>query len=93
MVFTKYDQFLRNVGIDLEDCHYEDQSINVSDRAKAREAKKIFEKHFLEPLGKNVPWVQLRGGFRIGYPGDILIFFDSHEQARDTLRLSYCGDS
>src|SRR6266404_3689424 len=72
-VFTKYDQFSRNIGIDLEDRHYEDQSINVSKKAKAREAKKIFEEHFLRPLGKGIPWVQLRGGFRIKYPGHIMI--------------------
>ncbi len=84
-MFTKYDQFLRNVGIDLEDRHDEDRRINVSKKAKAREAKKIFEEHFLGPLGEGIPWVQLRGGFRIKYPGNILIFFDSHEQARDTL--------
>jgi len=46
---TKYDQLLRNVAIDLEDRHYGDRSINVSKKAKAREAKKIFEKHFLGP--------------------------------------------
>jgi len=76
---------LRNVGIDLEDRHDEDRSINVSTKAKAREAKKIFKEQFLGPLGEGIPWVKLRGGFRIKYPGNILIFFDSHEQARSTL--------
>ena len=84
-MFTKYDQFLRNVGIDLEDRHDEDRSINVSKKAKTREAKKIFKRHFLGPLGEGIPWVQLRGGFRTKYPGNILIFFDSHEQARRML--------
>jgi len=76
---------LRNVAIDLEDHNYEDPSIDVSKEAKEKVAKEIFEEHFLEPLGKGFPWVQLGGGFRINYPGNILMFFDSYEQARGTL--------
>ncbi len=60
-VFTKYDQFLRNVAIDLEDRNYEDPSIDVSKEAKEKEAKEIFDKHFLGPLGEGVPWVRLQG--------------------------------
>jgi len=78
-VFTKYDQFLRNVAIDLEDRHDKDRSIDVSKKAKAKAAKQIFEEHFLGPLGGGVPWVQMRGGFRIEYLGNIMIFFGSHE--------------
>jgi len=74
-MFTKYDQFLRNVGIDLEDRHDQDRSINVSKKAKARAAKEIFEEHFLGPLGDSIPWVQMRGEFRIKYTDSILIFF------------------
>ncbi len=84
-MFTKYDQYLRNVGIDLEDRHDQDRSIKVSKKAKARAAKEIFEEHFLGPLGKDIPWVQMRGEFRIKYPGNTLIFFGSYEQARGTL--------
>ncbi len=84
-MFTKYDQFLRNVEIDLEDCNYDDPNVNASKEAKETAAKEIFEEHFLGPLGEGVPWVWLRGGFRVKYPGNILIFFDSHEQARGTL--------
>ncbi len=88
-MFTKYDQFLRNVGFDLEDRHYEDRSIDVSKKAKARAAKKVFEEHFLGPLGtKGIPWVQLQGGFRMKYPENILIFFDRNGQATGTLRHS-----
>ncbi len=78
MLFTKYDQFLRNVEIDLED-RYEGQSINVSKEEIETAAMGIFDEHFLGPLGEGVPWVWLRGRFRIKYPGNILIFFDSHE--------------
>jgi len=91
-VFTKYDQFLRNVGIDLEDRHDQDPSISVSKKAREKAAKKIFEEHFHGPLGKGIPWVTMQGGFRIKYPGNILIFSDSHGQARDTLRHSNPGD-
>jgi len=56
VVFTKFDQFLRNVEIDLED---EDPSIDpdLSEEAKEKVAKEIFEEHFLDPLGDGVPWV------------------------------------
>jgi len=73
VVFTKYVQFLRNVVIDLEDRHYKDPNIDVSEEAKEMAVKQTFEDHFLGPLGKGIPWVQLRGGFRIKYPGNILI--------------------
>jgi len=88
-VFTKYDQFLRNVGIDLEDHHYEDPSIDASKEAKETAAKAIFEEHYLGPLVEGVPWVTLRGGFKTKYSGNILMSFDSYEQARGTLWCSY----
>ena len=62
-MFTKYDQFLRNIVIDLEDRNYEDPSIDVSKEAKEKATKETFQEHFLYPLGEGVPWVQLRGGF------------------------------
>ncbi len=84
-VFTKYDLFLRNVAIDFEDRNYDDPSIDASKEAKEKAAKEIFEEHFLGALGEGIPWVQLGGRFRIKNPGNILIFFDRHEQARGTL--------
>ncbi len=84
-MFTKYDQFVRNVEIDLEDCNYYDPNIDASMEAKEKAAKDIFAEHFLGRLGKGIPWVRLRGEFRVKYPGNILIFFDSHEQARGAL--------
>jgi len=89
VVFTKYDQFLRNVTIDLQDCNYYDPSIDASKEAKEKAAKEIFEEHFLRPLGEGIPWVRMRGGFRATYTGNILIFFDSHGQARGVLLHSY----
>ena len=61
VIFTKYDQFLRNVGIDLEDCKDEDPSVDISQKAKEKAAKEIFEEHFMRPLGEHVPWVQFQG--------------------------------
>jgi len=66
---------LRNVAIDLDDCNYDNPSIDASKEAKEKAAKRIFEEHFLGPLGEGIPWVQMRGGFRIKYAGNILIFF------------------
>jgi len=91
-VFTKYDQFLRNVGIDLEDRNYTDPSIDVSKAAKENAAKEIFEEHFLGPLGKGVPWVRLRGGFRVKCLRNVLMSFDSYESTRGTLWHAYRGD-
>jgi len=84
-VFTKDDQFLRNVEIDLEDHNYEDPSIDVSNEAKEKAAKERFEEHFLDPLGQGVPWVRLRGGFRVDCLDKLLMFFGSYEQASRTL--------
>jgi len=84
-VFTKYDQFLRNVVIDLEDRNYVDPSIDVSEEAKKKAAEEIFEEHFLGPLGDHVPWVRLRGGFRVKCLGNVLTSFDSYEPARGSL--------
>ncbi len=72
VVFTKYDQFLRNVEIDMED---KDPSIDLSEVAKEKAAKEIFEEHFLDPLGESVPWVRLRGGVRVKMPRQIADVF------------------
>ncbi len=84
-MFTKYDQFLRNVEYDLEDQHVEDPSIDVSKAAIEKAANEIFEEHYLGPIGEGVPWVRLRGAFRVKCLGEIQMFFDSYEQARGTL--------
>ncbi len=54
-----------DVGIDLEDRNYEDQSIDISEEAKAKAAKEIFEEHFLGPLGEHVLWVRFQGEFGV----------------------------
>jgi hypothetical protein len=62
-VFTKYDQFLRNVGIDLEDRNDEDPTVDISEEAQEKAAKEIFQEHYLGPLGEDVPWVRFEGEF------------------------------
>ncbi|KAH9159527.1 hypothetical protein EDB89DRAFT_2236766 [Lactarius sanguifluus] len=52
VVFTKYDQFRRNVQIHLEDFGSPDD--NVSDVTE-----KLFQEHYLHPLGDNVKFVRL----------------------------------
>ena len=53
-VFTKYDQFLRNVKMDVLDDpdKYVDQSVSEV-------AKEQFQEHYLRPLGDDVKYVQL----------------------------------
>ncbi len=83
-MFTKYDQFLIDVRIDLEDRNDEDPSIDVSEEAQERAVKEIFEEHFLRPLGEGVVWVRLQGEFGIKFLGDVLMFF-RYGPERDTL--------
>ncbi|KAF8256665.1 hypothetical protein EI94DRAFT_1821020 [Lactarius quietus] len=52
-VFTKYDQFLRNVKIDLEDYG------NPDDNTTSNVAEKLFEEHYLRHLGDGAKFVRL----------------------------------
>ena len=53
-VFTKYEQFLRDVKDDVSD--YPDKYLN---RSVSEVAKERFEEHYLRPLGEDVGYVQL----------------------------------
>ena len=53
-VFTKYDQFLYNVEMDVLDDP--DKYLN---RSVSEVAKEQFEEHYLHPLGEDVGYVQL----------------------------------
>ena len=57
-VFTKYDQFLRNVKMDVTDDP--DKYLN---RSVSEVAKEIFQEHYLHPLGDDVGYVQLESEF------------------------------
>ena len=53
-VFTKYDQFLRNVKMDIDD-----NQDKYLDRSVSEVAKEQFQEHYLHPLGEDVGYVQL----------------------------------
>ena len=59
-MFTKYDQFLRNVEMHLVDYPSDYQDSSVSEAAKRQ-----FEDHYLDPLGDDVRYVRLESGFRV----------------------------
>ena len=54
VVFTKYDQFLRNVKMEVMD--YPDKYL---DRSVSEVAKEQFQEQYLHPLGDNVGYVLL----------------------------------
>ena len=58
-VFTKYDQFLRNVGMDVNDYPNQYPCGDVSEVAE-----KLFQEHYLHPLGDVIAYVRLEGWFR-----------------------------
>ena len=60
VVFTKYDQFLRNVKMHLLDYASEYPDSNVSVVAETQ-----FQEHYLHPLGDDVRYVRLESGFRV----------------------------
>jgi hypothetical protein len=60
VVFTKYDQFLCNVKMQVFDYPDEHPDGNVTEAAG-----KLFREHYLDPLGDDVKYVQLQSGFRV----------------------------
>ena len=61
-VFTKYDQFLRNVAMDVEDHPSKYLGYSVLEVAE-----RIFQEYCLQPLGNDAIYVQLKRGFRVNY--------------------------
>ena len=53
-VFTKYDQFLRNVKMDVSDDP--DKYLN---RSISEVAEELFQEHYVCPLGDDVSYVRL----------------------------------
>jgi len=56
VVFTKYEQFLYNVKMDLSD--YPDNA--DSDISISEVAEKLFQEHYLHPLGDDARYVRLQ---------------------------------
>ena len=61
MVFTKFDQFLRNVEMHLVD--YPDEHTSNSNVSEVAEER--FQELYLRPLGNEVTFVRLESGFRV----------------------------
>jgi hypothetical protein len=60
VVFTKYDQFLRNVEMQMLDYPNEYPDKNVSEAAE-----RIFQEQYLHLLGDDVKYVRLESGSRV----------------------------
>ena len=63
-MFTKYEQFLRNVEM-----HMVDFPSDYADSKVSEAAKRQFEEHYLHPLGDDDRYVQLESGFRVKCKG------------------------
>ena len=59
VLFTKYDQFLRNMEM-----HLLDFPDDFPDSSVSEAAEKQFQEHYLDPLGAGVKYVRLASGFR-----------------------------
>jgi hypothetical protein len=70
VVFTKYDQFLHNVRMDVLD----DPDLYL-DRSVSEVAKKRFQEHYLDPLGDDIRYVQLESELQVICQGHMLMFF------------------
>ena len=66
MVFTKYDQFKRNIKMKLED---EGRSPEMFET----EAENVFNEHYLSSLGGNPSFVRLEGENIFDQPTPTLI--------------------
>jgi hypothetical protein len=60
VMFTKYDQFLHNVKMDVSD----DPDL-YPDKSVSEVAKERFEEHYLHPLGGDVKYVQLESELQV----------------------------
>ena len=69
-MFTKYDQFLCNVKMDVLD--YPDKYRN---RSVSEVAKERFEEHYVHPLGGDVNYVRLESEWQVICQGHMLMFF------------------
>ena len=58
VVFTKYDQFLRNVRMDVADDPDLDRSVSAV-------AKERFQENYLRPLGDDVEYVLLESELKV----------------------------
>ena len=83
-VFTKYDQFLLNVEMDVNDYPDRYPHGNVSEVAEKR-----FQELYLHPLGDDVGYVRLEGRFRVEFQSYMLMFLGRNAHSKCTMRRSY----
>jgi hypothetical protein len=76
-VFTKYDQFLYNVEMDVSDDPEE-----YSDRSVSEVAEQLFQEHYLGPLGGDIGYVQLESELQVICQGQMLMLFERNECER-----------
>ena len=69
VVFTKHDQFLRNVKMDVSD----DADLYLG-KSVSEVAKERFEEHYVHPLGGDVKYVQLESELQVICEGHMLMF-------------------
>ncbi len=79
-MFTKYDQFLRNVKIDLADFSNGNFDGDILEVAEI-----LFQEHYLRSLGDGVRFVRLASVFTMELPGYMLMFFCRTANAKYTL--------
>ncbi|KAH9013225.1 hypothetical protein EDB85DRAFT_974983 [Lactarius pseudohatsudake] len=79
-VFTKYDQFRRNVKIDLMDYGNPDDSVTEV-------TEKLFQEHYLHPLGDHAVFVRLEQMHRQNRRCDDLIEKTAAALNEDTVTL------
>ena len=68
VVFTKYDQFRRNVKMDVSD--YPDR---YPDSDVSQVVEKQFQEHYMRPLGDGVKYVRLESVLRVICQGHLLM--------------------
>ena len=64
VVFTKHDQFLQNVAMHMADYPNRYPDSNLSEVAET-----LFQEHYMQPLGDDIRFVQLKRGFRVKCQG------------------------
>ena len=69
-MFTKYDQFKRNIKMHLQDHPKEGLGDNAASVADSQ-----FKNNYLHPLGEGARFVQLESGFRAKCLGYVLMVF------------------
>ena len=71
VVFTKYDQFLRNVKMDVLD-----DPEGYPDRNVSEVAEELFQEHYVCPLGDDVGYVRLESKLQAICQDHMLMLFE-----------------